>query len=260
VHIHAETPGPVLDKACSFGVLSDIKIENMDAQHAGLQRAENAKDTVVVAVAMGEGLERIFHSLGCDEVVRGGQTMNPSTQDLVQAVDSLPNDQVIILPNNSNIVLAANQAQELAEKNVDVVATKTVPQGIAALLAFSYQGDLETNRASMASACRQVETLEVTQAVRDAQVNGLEIAQGQFIGLLNGDLVTVDAGLEVVVKNLLDSIDMDDMEIVTIYYGADVNEDQAAEIAELIEGSHPDVEVEVIDGGQAHYFYIISAE
>lgn len=277
VHVHSDNPGEALDYGITQGHITNIIVENMQLQSEAFGTAKPAPSEVVppaalaaqpealsevgvVAVVSGDGLHKVFESLGVSAVVAGGQTMNPSTQDLVQAVDSLPNDQVIILPNNSNIVLAANQAQELAEKNVAVVPTKTVPQGIAALLAFSYQGDLETNRASMASACRQVETLEVTQAVRDAQVNGLEIAQGQFIGLLNGDLVTVDAGLEAVVKNLLDSIDMDDMEIVTIYYGADVNEDQASEIAGLIEGSHPDVEVEVIDGGQAHYFYIISAE
>ena len=213
-----------------------------------------------MAVVSGDGLQRVFESLGVNAVVAGGQTMNPSTQDLLQAVNSLPNEQVIILPNNSNIVLAANQARELAEKQVAVVPTKTIPQGISALLAFSYQSDLDVNRAAMLSASMQVETLEVTQAVRDAQVNGLAISQGQFIGLHDGELVTVGCGIEEVVRNLLNGIDMDDAEIVTIYYGADVNAEQAGEIGALIEAEYPDVEVEVLDGGQAYYFYVISAE
>jgi len=277
VHVHSDNPGEALDYGISQGHVTNIIVENMQLQSEAFvaatarpaeavppaaltARTEALSEVGVVAVVSGDGLQKVFESLGVSAVVAGGQTMNPSTQDLLEAVDSLPNEQVIILPNNSNIVLAANQAQELADKIVAAVPTKTVPQGIAALLAFSYQGDLEANHVSMAAACQQVETLEVTQAVRDAQVNGLDIAQGQFIGLLNGDLVTVDAGVEAVIRNLLDSIDMDDVEIVTIYHGADANEDQASQIGELIEGSHPEVEVEVIDGGQAHYFYIISAE
>jgi uncharacterized protein len=280
VHVHSDFPGQVLDYGVSQGRLSEIIVENMQLQYEHFKGATPKVETPavarppaaliscgvqtgeigIVAVVVGQGLQRVFESLGVSAIVSGGQTMNPSTQDLLNAVDSVPCDKVIVLPNNSNIFLAAQQAKELAAKQVRVVATKTIPQGIAALLAFNYQSDLDTNAEFMLDASRKVKTAEVTKAVRSVQVNGLAIAEGQIIGLLNGELTTVGEEIPAVVGELLALVRADELEIVTIYYGEDVSPEEAAQVAEYVKREYPDLEVEVLDGGQALYYYVISAE
>lgn len=286
VHVHSDLPGQVLDYGASLGQLTAIIIENMQQQYEEFRRGsdeaaaaaastpeapdapptwasvarEDGSDTCVIAVVSGDGLERVFESLGVSAVVRGGQTMNPSTQDLLAAVENSPCHQAIVLPNNRNVVLAARQAAELSSKQVVVVPTRTVPQGIAALLAFNYQADMATNAQLMLDASTQVQTAEITRAVRSVKVNGLSIEEGQIIGLLNGDLTNVGSDIVTVMRQVLERIGPGDYEILTMYYGEDVSPEEAEALAATIRESYPDLEVEVLDGGQAHYYYILSIE
>jgi hypothetical protein len=217
-------------------------------------------DTSVVAVVSGKGLEKVFESLGAEAIVPGGQTMNPSTQDLLRAIDAVAGQKVVLLPNNSNIILTAQQARDLSSKQVVVVPSRTMPQGIAAMLSFNYQFDLETNLAQMSEATHQVITAEITRAVRTTQVNGLAITEGEYIGLLDDNLVTANADMDALVRDLLERGEVADCEIVTIYYGEDSSAEEAAQLGELVQGLYPDIEVEVLEGGQPHYHYVISAE
>ena len=281
VHVHSDHPGRVLDYGVSQGHITSVIVENMQLQYEQFRAAspdageepgppapsmliptsaQRLSHISVIAVVSGEGLGRIFESLGVDATVSGGQTMNPSTQDLLSAIERAPAEEIVILPNNKNIILAAQQAKELAKKQAVVVPTKTVPQGISALLAFNYQADLDTNLKLMSEASTQVQTAEITKAVRSAQVNGLSIAAGQFIGLLNGDLTTVGETISSVVEELLDTMDVAEYEILTVYHGQDVAPEEAAELAGSLRRQYPDLEIEDLSGGQAHYYYIISAE
>lgn len=274
VHVHSDHPGQVLEYGLSQGQVTDVVIENMQLQYeaflaAQRQAAPSTKPTHVsaplaeigiVAVASGDGLQTVLESLGVHAIIPGGQTMNPSTQDILEAIQSLPCEKVIVLPNNGNILLAAEQAKALADRSVAIVPTRTIPQGIAALLAFNYQADLETNVAAMTQAAAQVQTIEVTRAVRSAQVNGLAIHEGQFIGLLNDDLKTVGQDCLEVIFALLENIQAQEYEIVTIYYGQDVSEGDAYRIGEAVRERYADLEVEVLRGGQPYYHYIISVE
>ena len=274
VHVHCDLPGKALDYAVGLGDVTDVVIENMELQyrefmakqaqnerpHPVLPANQMTNGIAVIAVASGEGLKRVFESLGVAAVIEGGQTMNPSTQEILEAIEQAPGDEVIVLPNNGNIILAAQQASELATKQVAVVPTRTVPQGISALLAFNYQTDLENNVSFMNEACRHVTTGEITRAVRNAQLNGLSIQEGQVIGLVDGKLVTAGCSVNEVLSPLLERMDVPNAEIVTVYYGADIDEEQAREIADELELTCEDAEIELLDGGQAHYWYIISAE
>ncbi len=291
VHIHSDWPGRILDYGANHGQLTEIVVENMQLQYeafkAGQQQdaerraaqpstsgpapaglaalptsaaARGLCNIGVIVVASGEGMRSVFESLGADAVVPGGQTMNPSTHDLLQAVESVSCEQVIILPNNANIVLAAQQTAVMASRKVAVVPTKTMPQGVAALLAFNYQSDLESNVKTMSDASRTVRTAEITRAVRSVQVNGLSVAEGQVIGLLDGTLATVGAEMDGVALSLLEGLDIEEYEIVTVYYGEDTDKAAAEALAERIGQAFPDVEVEVIEGGQAHYPYILGIE
>ncbi|MEA3408015.1 MAG: DAK2 domain-containing protein [Chloroflexota bacterium] len=281
VHVHLDKPGQALDYGVTRGHITDVVVENMQLQYEEFKAAsmaaereavssdyfgedavlpEKSNDTAVVAVVSGKGLERIVRSVGADAIVPGGQTMNPSTEDLLQAVESVPNTNVVLLPNNGNIILAANQARELSDKQVAVVPTKTVPEGISALLAFNYQADLETNVALMSEATNYVRTAEITRAVRGVQINGLSISEGEFIGLLDGNLLTHGKDISLVVERLLSHIEIMDYEIITLYYGEDVSSEEAEALADKVRYICRNVEVEVLDGGQAHYHYIISVE
>jgi len=269
VHIHAPRPGDILDYGCSLGVIQDVVVENMQLQHEAFvakqaQRrppaAEPATQVGIVAVVPGEGLQRVFESLGVSAVVSGGQTMNPSTEELLAAVDRLPNQQVIILPNNSNVILTAQQAKGLAAKEVAVVPTRTIPQGISALLALNYQADLGTNVAAMEEAAQAVETIEITTAVRSVRVNGLEVTEGQIIGLLSGELVAVGSNCLDVAMEMLEKIHAERMEIITIYYGGNTEKQEADAFAEGVKARFAAQDVELIDGGQPHYKYILSVE
>ena len=271
VHVHTFHPGQVLEYATSKGILRKIKVENMEDQHQDFLRlsqeegrlqapVEELSDIGIVVVAPGPGLARVFESLGASAVVPGGQTMNPSTEELLQAIESLGTDNVIVLPNNKNIILAAQQTRELTSKRVVVVPTSTVPQGISALLALNYQADLEANASAMEEAIQRIQTAEITRAVRSVQVNGVEVAEGEIIGLLNGQLTTSGRDLDEVAMEMLRQMEAGRHEIVTVYFGQDVTLGGAEALAERIRADYPEQEVEVIEGGQPYYHYILSAE
>jgi len=269
VHVHSPEPGTPINFGASQGSLSRVIVENMQEQYQGfiLSKAqqpltpdEPVATISTVVVAPGPGLAQVFESLGASAVVPGGQTMNPSTEDLLRAVEQAPSDQVIILPNNKNIIMAAEQAAELANKKVRVVRTNTVPQGIAALLALNYQADLESNSHIMSEAASAVQTAEITTAVRSAQINGVQLEEGEVIGLVNGKFEAKGDSPEEVTLAALQKMQAADSEIITIYYGESVAADTAQELAATIERVFPEQEVEVVDGGQPHYYYILSAE
>jgi len=267
-HVHTFDPGQVLSYASGLGVLSNIKIDNMQEQHReflvlgeeAAKAAEEIEGIATVAVAWGNGLTRVFESLGVKSVVPGGQTMNPSTQELLEAAETLPAKEVIILPNNENIFLAAEQAQKLSSKQVVVVPTTTIPQGIGALLAFDKEADLETNAQNMEKAIAAIQTVEVTTAVRPAKINGIKIKKGQIIALLNGHLATSGEKIEEVVRETLEKLGADQYEIITLYHGEDTPLQAAESLADQIRRWYPEQEVECIEGGQPYYHYIISVE
>ncbi|UCC64620.1 MAG: DAK2 domain-containing protein [Anaerolineae bacterium] len=268
VHVHTPEPGTPLNYGVGVGALSQVIVENMQEQYQefvmGQARpapaVEEICDIASVAVASGEGLARVFESLGVSAVVRGGQTMNPSTEDLLKAVEAASVDNVILLPNNSNVILAAEQAKALSQKNVVVVLTKTMPQGVGAMLAFNYQADLETNARVMARAAAGVETIEVTTATRDVEISGVAVREGQIIGLLNDQLQAVGDSPEEVILAILSELDLTDFEIITVYWGQDVTQDEAEALVAQIEDLGADLEIELVIGGQPHYFYILSLE
>jgi DAK2 domain fusion protein YloV len=272
VHVHTEYPGTILNYAVGLGTLHQIEITNMDEQRAGLKPRTPAAPQrpampalpphpiMIIAVSPGEGLSEVLRSMGAAIIVPGGQTMNPSTEELLQAIESLPCNQVIVLPNNGNIVMAARQAAELSGKEVRVVATDTVPQGIAALVAFNYEADLDTNVQAMEEAAAAIQTGEVTWAVRDAQLNGVQVREGQFIGLHNGVLAVAGEEEATVVLELLQRMGAEELELITVYYGQDVSQAEAEEMASRIREHYPQQELELVYGGQPYYRYILSAE
>lgn len=283
VHVHVHDPGVPLSYAVKLGSLRDVVVEDMQAQYQefvrGREKAVTSQapspgvppasripsptvpgDTAVVVVASGDGLEKVFLSLGAAAVIPGGQTMNPSTEEILRVVESVPAPRVILLPNNGNIILAARQAQELSRKEVVVVPTRSIPQGVAALLAFNYQADLEENAERMARAAQDVRTGEVTIATRDATFNGLQVRQGQVIGLCDDLLVVAGNSVEETVRALLEKMEIADREIITLYYGAGVRPEEAETLAAALQEEYPNQSFEIVYGGQPHYFYIISAE
>ncbi|MGQ9492368.1 MAG: DAK2 domain-containing protein [Anaerolineae bacterium] len=270
VHVHSGDPGRIISYATSKGTLRDVVVENMQIQYQQFlaqQRQERPvsatqplSDIGIVAVVNGDGLMRVFESLGVGATVPGGQTMNPSTEELLKAISSLPADKVIVLPNNPNVILTAQQTQWMSEKEVIVVPTKTIPQGISALLAFNYQSDLKTNADLMERAASQIQTIEITNAIRSVQINGLRVQKGQFIGLLNGELVEADDDLQRVAQAVLQRIDMKRYEIITVYWGDAVTREQAERLISWITERYPDAEVELVEGKQPYYHYIISVE
>jgi len=264
VHIHTIEPGDVISFASGLGTLHQVSIRNMDEQHHDYLEMQKdrgpAVDTAIVAVVAGDGLSDVFTSLGVTVIVPGGQTMNPSTKDLLQAVEKAASDKAIILPNNKNIVAAANQVQSLTEKEIEVVPTTTIPQGVAALLAFDYEANLESNIQIMARAVAAVKTIEICRAARSTKLGDLKIKKKQPIGFLDGDLVSVgESGLEVLNK-MLYKLDLGKIEVITIYYGADTKPTEAEQVAGDIRGRYPQLQIEVVRGGQPHYNYIISIE
>jgi DAK2 domain fusion protein YloV len=269
VHVHSPEPGTPINYGAGIGSLGRVIVENMQEQYQDfiLSRAQQPAAPAeplggigTVVVASGQGLMQVFESLGASAVVPGGQTMNPSTEDLLQAVESVPSDEVVILPNNKNIVMAAEQAGALSEKNVVVVPTITVPQGIAALLALNYQADLAINARVMAEAAETIVTAEVTTAVRSVQINGIDVREGEIIGLVNGTLKAKGDLPGEVSKEALRHMRAEDCEIITLYYGESVSIDKAQQLADEIAAQYSDQEIEVVDGGQPHYHYILSAE
>ncbi len=295
VHVHVPDPGKVLSYAVSLGFVTDVVVENMDDMHipempagydplpprfveAETRAAEkpaaeepqplcNAEGSIegpgIVAVVPGTGLAQVFLSLGTHCVVPGGQTMNPSTQDLLEAINRLPTSQVLLLPNNSNILMAAQQAQALAVANgktVSVVPSKTIPQGISALLAYNPHNTLEQNAQAMTAALENVQTGEVTIAVQDARFDGIEVHAGDVIGLLNDQLTATGPTPEAVAKTLLEQMGADELEVITLYYGEPVEAAQAQAFQDELQTLYPNQEIECVEGGQLFYHYIISAE
>ena len=268
VHLHTDEPGTPLNYAAGWGSLKEIVVENMQEQYEefilGQTRppllAEELGDIAILVVAPGAGLASVFESLGASAVVPGGQSMNPSTQELLEAIESLNAEKVIVLPNNGNIIMTAQQARELSQKKVVVVPTKTIPQGVSAVLAFNYQADLETNAQMMQRATHGVQTTEITTATRAAQINGVSVEEGEIIGLLNGALTASGNTLEEVVQEMLRQMKADEHEIITIYCGEGIAGTEPERLADEIRASYPDQEVELVDGGQPHYHYILSAE
>jgi DAK2 domain fusion protein YloV len=270
VHVHTPSPGDPLNYGALMGSLSRVIVENLQEQYQDFilgqagpvlpVQQEQELSIATVVVSPGPGLDKVFESLGANVIVSGGQTMNPSIEQLLQAVRDAPAQDVVILPNNSNIILAAQQAQALADKRVRVIPTKTVPQGVSALLAYNYSADLDSNARAMERGMEDVQTAEITTAVRDVSLNGLEVQEGQIIGLIDGKLKVTGPDVEVVAEGVLQYMGMDEMEILTFYYGETVSESEAQSLIEKVESLYPDVEVELIEGGQPHYHYIISAE
>jgi len=269
VHVHVHDPGIPISYGVSQGVISDVVVENMDEQYRGFVMeqprttvaTEETTGIATVCVVPGDGLRRVFESLGVSAIVPGGQTMNPSTQEILEAIESVDADQVLVLPNNSNVILAARQACELSSKRVIVVPTKTIPQGISAMLAFNFQADLETNARRMEErATTEVQTIEVTRAVRSTQINGVQVTEGDVIGLLNDQLVAAGEDHHQVVLEVLRQASAEDYEVITIYFGQDATQEEADALVEQITQVYPNLETEVHEGGQAHYRYILSLE
>jgi uncharacterized protein len=271
VHTHTERPGAILDYGVSLGSLLDINIENLqeqsltyaaesEAEHAVEQAQQVTQQIATVAVVAGPGFENVFRSIGLTAIVPGGQTMNPSTEELLKAVDAVGPEQVILLPNNSNVMLSARQVVGLTSKTIYIVPTETMPQGIAALLGFNFEADFESNCKAMTEAAKNIQTAEITTAVRTAQIDGVHVREGDYIGLVNGNLAIAGQDMEHVIHETLQSMHIERYEIVTLYFGEDVTQQQAEETARRIKEKHSHLEIEVVDGGQPHYAYILSAE
>ncbi len=270
VHVHTPNPGDPLNYGVQHGALSRVIVENMQEQYQEFimgqaapvlpEEDETALDIATVVVSPGPGLDKVFESLGANVIVSGGQTMNPSTEQLLQAIEGAAAPEVIILPNNSNIILTAQQAQALSEKQVRVVPTKTVPQGVSALLSYNLNADLDDNARSMERSIEDVLTAEITTAVRDVSLNGVAVREGQVIALLDGDLKVAGEDLGTVVEEVLQQMNLDEKEILTFYYGETVTAERAQALVEQLGSRYPEIEFEVVEGGQPHYHYIISAE
>jgi len=276
VHTHTQTPGKILDYGVSLGSLQDINIENLQAQsltyaaeseaeHAGettptFQQEAQTLDVATVAVVSGAGFENVFRELGVSAIVQGGQTMNPSIEELLAAVNDAPSEKVIILPNNGNVILSAQQVTGLCKKEVFVVPSDTLPQGIAALLSFNFDDDFTTNCQTMSEATKHIQTAEITTAVRSVQIGGVRVREGDYIGLINGNLSIAGQHMEQVIDETLKRMNVGNYEILTLYYGEDVKANEAQQTAQRIKASHSQLEIEVVNGGQPYYAYIISAE
>ena len=267
VHVHTNMPGKVLQLGLRYGELSGIKIDNMKEQHRHLnvntpisEETTPEKEFGVIAVAMGEGIASIFKDLSVDYIVEGGQTMNPSIDDILKAVESVNAKEIFILPNNGNIILSASQAQQISDKTIHVIPSKSIPQGIAAMLAFNPDIDGEANVARMPSALQTVKTGHVTYAVRDSSFDGMSIKKDDIIGLYNGKISAVGRDVQLVTQELINNMVDDDSEIVTLFYGDMMNEEDTEPITGFLNERYTDVEVEVHYGGQPLYYFIISVE
>jgi DAK2 domain fusion protein YloV len=276
VHTHTLTPGKILDYGVSLGSLQDINIENLQAQsltyaaeseaeHAGeslpaFQQEAPTLDIATVSVVSGSGFEKVFRELGVSAIVAGGQTMNPSIEELLAAVEAAPSEKVIILPNNGNVILSAQQAATLCKKEVFVVPSDTLPQGIAALLSFNFDDDFATNCQTMSDATKHIQTAEITTAVRSVQLGGVRVREGDYIGLINGNLSIAGQQMAQVIDETLKRMTIAHYEILTLYYGEDITVSEAQETAKRIKSIHAQLEIEVVNGGQPYYAYIISAE
>lgn len=275
VHVHTNNPGEILKKAMEIGPLNDIKIDNMRFQHNHLlaeakeieatrlpkdESEETLKKYGFVTVALGDGLCNVFKDLGIDEVISGGQTMNPSTEDILKAIEKVHAEHIFVLPNNKNIFLAADQAKHMAKKSVEVIPTHTVPQGFTAMLAFDEAVTAKENYEAMKDSLTRVKTGEITYAVRDSNINSLSIKKDDVLGLLDGAIVAGGKDMETVAKELIEKGADEDTCLISVFYGEDVSEDEAKRFAEELEREYPDYDIELVYGGQSLYYYIFSIE
>ena len=278
VHVHTNDPGLVLQKALTYGSLSRIKIDNMREEHNeklikdaeklakeqnNIKEQEPRKEVGFITVASGDGIEEIFKGLGVDYVITGGQTMNPSTDDMMKAVDTINADNIFILPNNSNIILTANQTKAMVkDKNIIVIPSKTIPQGIAAIINFIYDLSIEENFKRMIDEMKNVKSGQVTYAIRDTAIDGIEIKEGDIMGLNEKNILAVGEDISETTLKLIDKIleIEDDYDLISLYYGNEVSEEEAEELVENIEDAYPDMEVELNFGGQPVYYYYLSIE
>lgn len=272
VHTHVEWPGKILDYGVSLGSLLDINIENLQEQslvYAAESASEHAQDQpqeqeqlpmATVAVAAGEGFIEVFKGLGANAIVSGGQTMNPSTEELLEAVNDVPSERVILLPNNGNVIMSARQVANLTAKEVYIVPTDTMPQGIAALMGLNFSADFATNCQAMTEAARNVQTAEITTAVRSVQLDNVRVREGDYIGIVNGNLAIAGQNMEYVFDETLKRMQIEQLELVTLYFGEGITQQVAEEAARRIKSHYSRLEIQVVNGGQAHYAYIISAE
>lgn len=274
VHVHTNHPGLAFEKGLTFGSLTRMKVANMREEHqervianaekAAKEQAEKdepKKKYGFISVSAGEGLSEIFKSLGVDYIIEGGQTMNPSTEDMLNAIDKVNAENVFIFPNNSNIILAANQAQSIVEdKNIIVIPTKTIPQGISALIAYSEEASPEENTEAMTEEIANIKSGSVTYAVRDTEIDDKTIKQGDIMGIGDKTILSVGQNIQDVTKDMIEQLAGDDAELISIYYGSDVTEEDANALAKAVEAVYPDVDVEVNYGGQPIYYYILSVE
>ena len=276
IHVHTNDPGLAIQKALTYGQLSRMKIDNMREEHqerlikdaeklaaqqAETKKAEPRKEVGFIAVSIGEGMNEIFRELGADYIIEGGQTMNPSTEDMLNAIDQVNAEHIFILPNNKNIILAANQAQALTEdKDIIVVPSKTVPQGITAIINYMPDADAQTNLEAMIEGIGNVKTGQVTYAVRDTHIDDKEIHEGDIMGIGDSGILAVGQSVEETTKEMLAQLVDEDTELISLYYGQDVQEESAENFAQEIEDLYPDVDVDVHSGGQPIYYYVLSVE
>ena len=269
VHVHTNDPGAALHEAVNYGSFVTVKIENMRLQHTEKVLSENEKAPKiaepekplgVVSVCAGEGLADVFSNLGVDAIISGGQTMNPSTQDILEAVNTVPAETVFVLPNNKNIIMAAEQVNDLTPKNVVVIPSKTVPQGVTAMLSFNPEGSVEENTEALTQALSTVDTMQITYAARNSDFDGYDIHEGDYLALYGSQLFGTSQDIKVLLRSLAEKIRDDGKEYVTIYYGADVKEKHAQKAADLFADICPNADVNLLSGGQPVYYYLISAE
>lgn len=272
MHIHVETDKRYepIDYTMSLGTITKVYIENLIDQMEEIERQASgspvnilpmeAGQIAVIAVSPGKGISQVFASLGVAGIVEGGQTMNPSTEDLLAAFEDLPTDKVILLPNNKNIIMAANNAADLTVKQVAVIPSRTIPQGLAAMFRLAPQGDLDQVAADMNAALEDVDTAEITTAIRSVEIDGVDVKEGETIAIFNGKLLSSAKSLEEACVSLLEKLDLEEYELITLFYGADVTNQVANQIADSIRASHQQIEVELQDGGQPHYQFIFSFE
>lgn len=280
IHVHTNDPGLAIQKALTYGQLSRMKIDNMreehqeklirDAEKVAAQQAQAAevrkkkeprKSVGFIAVSIGDGMNEIFRELGVDYIIEGGQTMNPSTDDMLTAIDQVNADHIFILPNNKNIILAANQAQSLTkDKDIIVIPTKTVPQGITAVISYMPEADIDANLEAMQEAIKNVKTGQVTYAVRDTKIDDKVIHEGDIMGIGDHGILSVSQSVEGTTKEMLARLVDEDSELISLYYGQDIHEEDAEKFAQSIEELYPDVDVDVHMGGQPIYYYVLSVE
>ena len=269
VHVHTNDPGKALSEALNYGSFVTVKIENMRLQHTekvlseqevAPKIAEPEKPLGVVSVCAGAGLKDVFLNLGVDQVISGGQTMNPSTQDILEAVNKVPAETVFVLPNNKNIIMAAQQVDALTPRNVVVIPSKTVPQGVTAMLSFAPEGSVEENTAALTEALDTVDTMQITYAARNSDFDGYDIHEGDYLALCGSQLFGTSQDIKVLLKSLAEKVRDDGKEYITIYYGEDVKEKHAQKAADLFADICPNADVNLLSGGQPVYYYLISAE